>query len=84
MTLNRHVHMVRHPAIGMNTVRILAEPNFDQRFPAAPVVAIKKYGLTVVTAQDDVVQTARYVQSRFSGHGAAKELKATPRLAESP
>lgn len=80
MTLNRHVHMVSHPAIGMDTVHVYTEPNFNQRFPAMPIIVIKKYGLTVVTAQNDVIQTTRQVQSGFSRHRPDSQKKVVLRL----
>ncbi len=57
----------------MNAMRIPVEPKLNQCFPVAPIIVIKEYGLTVISAQDDVVKTAWYVQSRFSGHGLASE-----------
>jgi hypothetical protein len=55
------VHVVRHPAVGMNAMRIYFEPKLNQRLPASPVIVFKEYCLPVITTQNDVIQAARYV-----------------------
>lgn len=68
MALNCHVHVICHPAIGVQAMSVLVEAIFDQRLPFLPIIGIKKYGLPVVATQNDVVQTTGYVKSRFPGH----------------
>ena len=69
MTLNCHVHVIRHPAIGMNAVRIFIEPKLDQRFPASPVIVFKEYGLTVIASQEKPFSELIAPLQRYSHSG---------------
>jgi hypothetical protein len=72
MALNGHVHVVCHPAIGVNLMLVPFQAICNQSLPTLPIIGIKEYGLTVIASQNDMVQTATDMETRFPGHTLSK------------
>jgi hypothetical protein len=72
MALNCHVHVVCHPAIGVNSMLVPFQAICNQCFPTLPISGIKENVLTVIAAQNDMVKTTTYMETRFPGHALSK------------
>ena len=68
--LQGEVQMIGHQAEGMNAVAEAADAFLDQFIEPRAVFSGKEDVLTCVTAQDDVVEAAGHVQTRFASHAA--------------
>lgn len=67
--LHEEVGVVRHPAIAVDAIPESPDPFDDERFTLPAVRLAEENRLAAITAQDDVVNPAGDVYSRFPRHG---------------
>lgn len=64
--LNRHVHVIGHPAIGVQAMLITGQAVSQESLPFAAVFIVEEDGLAAVAAQDNVIEPAGHVNSWLS------------------
>lgn len=62
--------MVRHPAVGVNTVTETGDALANQFLENVSVLIVKKDRLSGIAAEHDVIDSAGDVDAGFSGHEA--------------
>jgi hypothetical protein len=86
--LDIQMKMIRHQAIGMDAMLVFFYAFLEEKKESASILFVKKNILTGVASQDDMVTSARIMESRFSWHGSQRNsrmptcqsrLNATPR-----
>jgi hypothetical protein len=70
LVARRHGHMdvISHPAIRVNSVAVSVETLFKDSLPLVSVSGGKENILPAIAAQNDVIETTRKVDSRFTRH----------------
>jgi hypothetical protein len=61
--------------IGMDAMLVFFYAFLDEKKESASVLFVKKNILTGVTSQDDMVTSARIMESRFSWHGSQRNSR---------